>query len=222
MSYDSAKHTARVVALTQPKADVTSCTTPQELLAYFARVSNAANRDNHLTGARLIRRLIADEEWSPLDMVNINFEIATSRRISRQILRHWSMRFQEFSQRWAVLDNQLPYYTRARLRDATNRAATTPATDDEINLWYDEQRILWNYSFTRYRMALERGQHPESACVILPEGMAPSLLNVNATLRTWLHYSTLRRKPSTQEEHRTIADQVWACCCEEFPILERV
>lgn len=213
-------HTAIMLSRQMPIPDRTSCTTSAELLAYHARISNAANRDNHLTGPKLIKRLVEDQEWSPLDMVNCAFEIKTSRRISRQILRHWSMRFQEFSYRWAVMPDEEPYFTLARLRDPKNRGATLPASQDVIEGWYSDQEEIWSQAKARYNRALAEGQHPESACVVLPEGMAPSLLNVNASVRSWLHYSALRRKPNTQVEHRLIAEQVWSELQAEYPQLK--
>lgn len=198
----------------------TSCSTSEELLAYFARVSNAANQDKHATGPKLIRRLIKDNEWSPLDMVCVTFEIQTSRRISRQILRHWSARFQEFSQRWATLDEQTePYYSEARMAVKGNRALTVEAEEELKIFWKAEQKRIWNFAWERYQEALKRGQHPEDACVVLPEGMAPSRLYAQGSLRTWLHYSLLRTKPQTQREHRTIAQSLWDEIGKFYPTL---
>lgn len=216
-------HSARAVAITLPVGNLahTANLGSEGLLAYFARVSNAANQLNIATGPRLIKRLIADAEWSPLDMVNVVFEIETSRAIARQILRHWSARFQEFSQRWAAVDAE-PYMTIARAAVPGRRAETQRMTADQEAAWYGEQIRTWRVAHSRYKAAIEAGQHPESARCILPEGMAPSFLYANATLRTWLHYAQLRMKKNTQLEHRWIAEQVWEHLIFHYPVLGEV
>jgi len=219
---DEPKHSVWLTAMTQPEPGATSCATPAELLAYFARVSSAANQDKHLTGPRLIRRLIRDAEWSPLDMVTLNFEVHTSRRIARQMLRHWTIRFQEFSQRWSADIPPTPYLTPARMAVPGQRAEAREADPLYSASWIARQMRVWEAAWVEYQDALKEGQHPETACVVLPEGMAPSRMHTQATLRTWYHYSWLRMKPNTQAEHRLLAEQVWAVLVEKFPVLGEI
>jgi len=218
---DDPKHRATLIAMTQPLPGrlPPECADPGSLLAYLARISNAANQENWRTGPRLLRRLIRDGEWSPLDQVTMNFEIETNRRIARQMLRHWTIKPQEFSQRWAEVPPK-PYYTELRDRDPKNRANSVVSTDPHrIEAWRTNQWFIWDNAWDVYQEALANGVHPEVAVAVLPEGMAPSRLYMQATVRTWLHYSLLRLKPNTQKEHRFIAEDIWQALAEFFPDL---
>lgn len=206
--------------MTQPEPGATSCNTAEELLAWCARVSSAATQEDHLTGPRLLRRLIRDGEWSPLDQVSVNFEVHTSRRISRQIIRHWTVKPQEFSQRWAEPELN-PYVTAARHPVAGNRAVSALTLNTVVNeAWLRRQHTVWKAAKAAYLWAMDNGMHHEVAAVVLPEGMTPTRLMLHATVRTWLHYSQLRLRPNTQLEHRMVAEHIWAAIALKFPELE--
>ena len=181
-----------------------------EQVAYAARVSNPANQDNDATAEKLVRYLIRHQHWSPLEMVNVCLEIETTRDIARQILRHRSFSFQEFSQRYAVAD--LGFELReTRLQDTKNRQNSIDA-----DMQIDEQRII-AYQFEQgqlnlkkqvkdlYEWAISKGIAKEQARAVLPEGMTVSRLYMNGTLRSWVHYIQLRSDKATQKEHREVA-----------------
>jgi thymidylate synthase (FAD) len=177
----------------------------QELVAYCARVSNPANQTNTETSEKLIRYLIKHAHWSPLEMVSVCLEIETTRDIARQILRHRSFSFQEFSQRYAVAD--LGWEKKeARLQDTKNRQNSL-ATDDELlaTEWERAQKRAIYAAEREYKWALENGIAKEQARAVLPEGLTVSRLYMQGTLRSWLHYIELRSGPETQKEHRQIA-----------------
>jgi thymidylate synthase (FAD) len=182
----------------------------QELVAYCARVSNPSNQINTDTSEKLIRYLIKHAHWSPLEMVSACLEIETTRDIARQILRHRSFSFQEFSQRYAVADLGFEY-KEARLQDTRNRQNSielSGATLGEQNLieqWRNKQAILASEASTVYQWALDNGIAKEQARAVLPEGITTSRLYMQGTLRSWLHYIELRSGPETQKEHRQIA-----------------
>jgi thymidylate synthase (FAD) len=209
--------TVRLIAITQPVIEGVS--TPAELLAYCARVSSTANQMNHDTGPKLIRSLIRRKEWSPLEMVSLTMEISTTRDIARQILRHRSFSFQEFSQRYAVVA-EAPIYREGRLQHPTDRQASVTSNDGALeNTWQAMQLDVALVSQNAYRWALANGIAKEQARVVLPEGMTKSLLYVQGTLRSWWHYTEERSKPSTQAEHRAIAEAARAIVLAQFPML---
>lgn len=177
----------------------------QELVAYCARVSNPANQHNTETSEKLIRYLIKHAHWSPLEMVSVCLEIETTRDIARQILRHRSFSFQEFSQRYAVAD--LGWEKKeARLQDTKNRQNSL-ATEDQLLAaeWERAQKRAIYAAEREYKWALENGIAKEQARAVLPEGLTVSRLYMQGTLRSWLHYIELRSGPETQKEHRQIA-----------------
>ena len=182
----------------------------QELVAYCARVSNPSNQTNTDTSEKLIRYLIKHAHWSPLEMVSACLEIETTRDIARQILRHRSFSFQEFSQRYAVADLGFEY-KEARLQDTKNRqnsielAGATLGEQNLIEQWRHKQAVLANEASTVYQWALDNGIAKEQARAVLPEGITTSRLYMQGTLRSWLHYIELRSGPETQKEHREIA-----------------
>lgn len=184
--------------------------TLQELVAYCAKVSNPANQNNTLTNDRLIRYLIRNDHWSPLEMVSICIEIETTRDIARQILRHRSFSFQEFSQRYAnVLDavSTLGFETRkARLQDNKNRQNSIETDDPELSeKWIVLQTQVAQNAEHAYKWAIENGIAKEQARVVLPEGMTTTRMYMNGTLRSWVHYIQLRSGNGTQKEHRDVA-----------------
>jgi thymidylate synthase (FAD) len=182
----------------------------QELVAYCARVSNPANQTNTETSEKLIRYLIKHQHWSPLEMVSACLEIETTRDIARQILRHRSFSFQEFSQRYAVAD--LGWELKeTRLQDTKNRQnsiSLSGLTLNEQNLmeqWRNKQEQLIRDAEYAYDWALANGIAKEQARAVLPEGLTVSRLYMQGTLRSWLHYIELRSGPETQKEHRQVA-----------------
>jgi thymidylate synthase (FAD) len=178
----------------------------ENLIAYMARVSNPENQDNP-EYERLVRYLIKNQHWSPFEMVNVCMEIETTRDIARQILRHRSFSFQEFSQRYAVVDMwSLP--NPVRLQDTKNRQNSIEVNDPELQQWWeDEQVAIIQRANHAYLEALDRGVAKEVARKILPEGLALSRMYMNGTLRSWIHYVQLRCGPETQKEHREVAQQ---------------
>ena len=188
--------------------------TPQGdlLVAKIARVSNPANEGNEATAPRLVEYLIRHRHWSPFEMVSACVEIATTRDIARQLLRHRSFSFQEFSQRYASVEALPPAPLRwARLQDATNRQASTPTADAALlEGWEQRQRAARDAAADAYRWALDNGIAKEVARSVLPEGLTASRLYMAGTLRSWLHFCDLRRGNGTQQEAREIADAVWA------------
>jgi thymidylate synthase (FAD) len=177
----------------------------QDLVAYCARVSNPANQNNTQTNEKLIRYLIKNNHWSPLEMVSVCLEIETTRDIARQILRHRSFSFQEFSQRYAVAD--LGFECKeARLQDKKNRQNSIQTDNVELqNEWEAQQKRVADNAQEAYKWALENGIAKEQARAVLPEGMTLSRMYMNGTLRSWVHYISLRSGNGTQKEHRDIA-----------------
>jgi len=177
-----------------------------EQVAFAARVSNPANQNNSETSEKLVRYLIKNQHWSPLEMVNICLEINTTRDIARQILRHRSFSFQEFSQRYAEA-TQLGFELKeARMQDTKNRQNSLPSTDFTLDdMWQIQQNKLLEQVQKTYKWALDNGIAKEQARAVLPEGMTGSRLYMNGTLRSWVHYIQLRSANGTQKEHREIA-----------------
>jgi len=187
-----------------------------EQIAYVARVSNPSNQDNNETSEKLVRYLIKNQHWSPLEMVNVCLEIETTRDIARQILRHRSFSFQEFSQRYADA-SQLGFEIReARLQDRKNRQNSIETEDEEIKTWWaDRQNDLKTLVSQVYEEALKKGIAKEQARAILPEGNTNSRLYMNGNLRSWIHYIQLRSGNGTQKEHRELA----ITCAKEIGII---
>jgi thymidylate synthase (FAD) len=176
-----------------------------EQVAYAARVSNPANQDNNETAEKLVRYLIKHQHWSPLEMVNVCLEIETTRDIARQILRHRSFSFQEFSQRYAVADLGFEF-KEARLQDEKNRQNSIEVEDLGLQMnWETQQDYVIAAAQKTYRWALEHGIAKEQARAVLPEGITVSRLYMNGTLRSWVHYIQLRSGVETQKEHRGVA-----------------
>ena len=196
----------------------------QELVAYCARVSNPANQTNTDTSEKLIRYLIKNRHWSPLEMVSACLEIETTRDIARQILRHRSFSFQEFSQRYAVAD--LGWELKeTRLQDTKNRQnsiALSGLTLKEQNLmeqWKVKQQQLIQDAEHAYDWAIANGIAKEQARAVLPEGLTVSRLYMQGTLRSWLHYIELRSGPETQKEHRQVAQACAVALESIFPMV---
>jgi thymidylate synthase (FAD) len=204
-----------LVALSKPSA-TTGCNSASELVAYAARVSNPANQNNSETAPRLIKYLIKHAHWSPLEMVHMTLEIKTTRDISRQIIRHRSFSFQEFSQRYAVSENFVE--REARLQDEKNRQNSIEVDDDHIHHeWLHAQsRVRW-MAQKEYEKALDMGIAKEQARALLPEGLTETTLYMAGSLRSWIHYCQLRMANGTQKEHMEVANQCWEIIKQHFP-----
>ena len=177
-----------------------------EQVAFAARVSNPANQNNTETSEKLVRYLIKNQHWSPLEMVNVCLEIDTTRDIARQILRHRSFSFQEFSQRYADA-SQLEFQLKeCRLQDLKNRQNSVETDNLALQAWWEErQKKVLRECQEAYQWALESGIAKEQARAVLPEGMTGSRLYMNGTLRSWVHYIQLRSANGTQKEHQNVA-----------------
>ena len=218
----------RLISYTQPD-NIIGVDNAQELIAFCARVSNPGNQNNKETSEKLVKYLIKNRHWSPLEMVNACIEIETTRDIARQILRHRSFSFQEFSQRYADPTKDLSYQTRdARLQDPTNRQNSVELDfdiEDERRLNEDfrmKQMSLWREAQKTYEWAISKGIAKEQARAVLPEGMTVSRLYMNGTLRSWVHYIDLRSANGTQKEHQDIAIACAHEIAQIFPLMKEL
>ena len=192
----------------------------QDVVAYCARVSNPANQMNTESNERLIRYLMKHQHWSPLEMVSVCLEIETTRDIARQILRHRSFSFQEFSQRYACA-NIGTEFKEARIQDTKNRQNSIPTNDDLLKeQWLIKQQQVAADSMTTYKWALDNGIAKEQARAVLPEGITLSKLYMNGTLRSWVHYIQLRSGNGTQKEHKDVAIACAYAIKPIFPMIE--
>ena len=201
----------------------------QDLVAYCARVSNPTNQSNTETSDRLLRYLIKNKHWSPFEMVNVCLEITTTRDIARQILRHRSFSFQEFSQRYADPVKELRFVLRdARLQDPENRQNSTELDYSKqdhrelVRWWTDSQNEILKLVKQIYTTAVSSGIAKEQARAILPEGLTESRLYVNGTLRSWIHYCELRAANGTQLEHIEIAKTCAQVISKVFPLIKEL
>ena len=219
----------KVVAVSEPTIWTDAPGGPQKLtvdefIAYVARVSNPSNQNNHLTATKLLKYLAKHKHWSPFEMVDVCMEISTTRDIGRQILRHRSFRFQEFSQRYADPTQDMGFVTReARLQDTKNRQNSIETTDGQLlQDWTDIQDNLIYGAKYAYNWAIEHGIAKEQARAVLPEGLILSRMYMAGSLRSWIHYCQVRMDPSTQKEHREIAEMAWSNILYYFPSLSEV
>jgi thymidylate synthase (FAD) len=218
----------KLLSYSQPTAEFRSqgLADAQELIAYCARVSNPANQYNMETADKLIRYLVKHQHWSPLEMVSACLEITTTRDIARQILRHRSFSFQEFSQRYADPTRDLNFVLReARLQDTKNRqnsVAISGLTLNEqllIEEWNRRQEAVIREAEDAYTWAVEKGIAKEQARAVLPEGLIESRLYMNGTLRSWVHFIELRTGNGTQKEHMEIARECACVIAKIFPMV---
>lgn len=204
-----------LVGLTQPSAS-TDCHSANELIAYAARVSNPENQANAKTAPKLLAYLIKHQHWSPFEIVSVTMEINTTRDIGRQILRHRTFSFQEFSQRYAVSEQF--EHRDARLQDEKNRQNSIETEDNRlIEKWNMEQSKVINEAKKVYKWALDNGIAKEQARAVLPEGNTMSTIYMAGTLRSWIHYCQLRMAHGTQKEHMDIAKKCWSIIGTHFP-----
>lgn len=201
---------AKIIAVTNPM--IGGMTTAEQLIAYAARVSNPSNQMNEETSEKLLRYCITNKHFSVFEMVNVVMQIDTTRDIARQILRHRSFSFQEFSQRYADPTKDLGFVTReARLQDKKNRQNSIEVDDQDLQQEFDfRQRFLIEQAVEAYEWAIENGIAKEQARAVLPEGLTCSRMYMNGTLRSWIHYCELRMSNGTQKEHMEVAKSAWA------------
>ena len=214
----------KLIGFTQP-INLIGIENAQDLIAYCARVSNPSNQSNTETAERLIRYLIKHKHWSPLEMASATLEIETTRDIARQILRHRSFSFQEFSQRYAdPTDFEDSFVVReARLQDLKNRQNSVEANDEELqHQWNAAQEHVINAAKKAYQWAIDHGIAKEQARVVLPEGNTKSRLYMNGTLRSWVHYIELRSANGTQKEHMEVARAVGEAVASIFPLTNQL
>jgi len=214
----------KLVSYSQPTSEMMDSEVDdiQELVAFCAKVSNPSNQINKETSEKLIKYLIKHAHWSPLEMVSACLEIETTRDIARQILRHRSFSFQEFSQRYADPTKDLCFVTReARLQDMENRQNSVETNDLELDLkWAKQQLKVIDAAKEAYTWAINNGIAKEQARAVLPEGNTESRMYMNGTIRSWIHYIQLRSANGTQKEHMEIAVACAKAITEIFPITE--
>jgi thymidylate synthase (FAD) len=221
-------NTAKIVAITQPTINQIhpweSPMTVDEFIAYVARVSNPGNQNNTLTSVKLLKYLAKHKHWSPFEMVDVVMEINTTRDIGRQILRHRSFSFQEFSQRYADPTKDMGFVTReARLQDTKNRQNSIETDDENIKTsWERKQQTFVDKANDLYVWAIQNGIAKEQARAVLPEGLTMSRMYMKGSLRSWIHYCQVRMDLTTQKEHRDIATDAWYQITEKFPSLKDV
>lgn len=221
----------KLVALTHPQIRIPvedaepgtfTLLSPESFIAYVARVSNPANQNNVETSERLLNYLVKNKHWSPFEMVHVVMEINTTRDIARQILRHRSFSFQEFSQRYAEVQ-EMSDPREARLQDTKNRQNSIETNDLGLAFdWITVQNDLMRDARNAYEWAIENGIAKEVARSVLPEGLTMSRMYMSGSLRSWIHYCELRMANGTQKEHRLIAEQCWNVIVEQFPSLKNV
>lgn len=202
-------NSAKIVAITNPLIE--GVNSADQFIAYTARVSNPSNQMNTETSEKLLKYCIKHSHWSVFEMVNVVMEIETTRDIARQILRHRSFSFQEFSQRYADPTQDLGFVTRdARLQDTKNRQNSVDVDDMHLqNDWYRAQKRVLFAAEREYKWAIDNGIAKEQARAVLPEGLTVSRMYMNGSLRSWIHYCELRMGNGTQKEHRIVAESAW-------------
>lgn len=217
----------KLISYSQPDASLVEggLHNAQELIAFCARVSNPTNQMNTATSDKLIRYLVKHKHWSPLEMVSVCLEIETTRDIARQMLRHRSFSFQEFSQRYADPTQHLEFVTReARLQDETNRQNSIRVEGDTthatlVQSWEGKQQAMIALAKETYTWAIQHGIAKEQARAVLPEGLTMSRLYMNGTLRSWVHYLELRSGHGTQQEHMDVAVACAHVITKVFPLM---
>ena len=221
---------ARLISYSQPvrhihsgELGIVGLDNIEDIIAYCARVSNPSNQANTKTTSKLLGYLIKHKHWSPFEMASACIEVETTRDIARQLLRHRSFSFQEFSQRYADirdLDDSI-VLRKARLQDEKNRQNSVMTDDINLHLaWETHQRTVWNSAMKAYKWAIDNGIAKEQARVVLPEGNTQSRLYVNGTIRSWIHYIELRSANGTQKEHMDLAKAVAEAITKIFPTVK--
>jgi len=214
-------NTAKIIAMTQPSIISRASLTAEEFVAYVARVSNPTNQLNTETAPKLLKYLMKNKHWSPFEMVDIVMLVETTRDIARQILRHRSFSFQEFSQRYADPTEVLGFVTReSRLQDTKNRQNSIQSDDETLNnQWSAMQNVVKIATLDAYKWATDNGIAKEQARAVLPEGLTVSRMYMKGSLRSWIHYLKVRLDDSTQKEHREVAQSALEELQKEFKFL---
>jgi thymidylate synthase (FAD) len=216
-------NSAKIIAVTEPWIQTKDGNiTANEFIAYVARVSNPSNQMNSESAPKLLRYLVKHKHWSPFEMIDVIMEINTTRDIGRQVLRHRSFSFQEFSQRYADPTKDMGFVIRdARLQDEKNRQNSVETDDKELIVeWIKRQAKLIEDARDQYNWAITNGVAKEQARAVLPEGLIMSRMYMKGSLRSWIHYCQVRMDPSTQKEHRELATDAWYQITEVFPSLK--
>jgi thymidylate synthase (FAD) len=221
----------KLISYSQPVDELRDqgITDAQELVAYCARVSNPANQFNTETSEKLIQYLVKHKHWSPLEMVTVCLEIQTTRDIAHQIVRHWSFAFQEFSQRYAdpKVMGEMFEFRETRLQDPKNRQKSVEIdlSDEKLKdidqTWQEYQRSVAYVTGEYYKWAISNGIAKEQARAILPEGLTKTVLYMNGSLRSWVHYIELRSDNGTQKEHMLIAKECAKVISDIFPLIKQ-
>ena len=212
-------NTAKIIAITNPL--LVGINTAEDFISYTARVSNPSNQMNTETSEKLLKYCIRNKHWSIFEMINVVMQIDTTRDIARQILRHRSFSFQEFSQRYADPTQDLGFVTReARLQDTKNRQNSVEIDDPKLIMeWEARQQYLISIIKEQYQWAIENSIAKEQARAVLPEGLTVSRMYMNGTLRSWIHFCELRMGNGTQKEHREVATSAWNEITKYFKFL---
>ena len=211
----------KLIGVTESK--IPEVPTVNDMLAYIARVSNPSNQLNTETAPKLLKYLVKNQHWSPFEMAHMVVEINTTRDIARQILRHRSFSFQEFSQRYARADDLGFEVREARMQDNKNRQASLETDDKElVEVWQSQQQDVLRVVKRAYTWALTNGIAKEQARAVLPEGLTHSRLYMAGSVRSWIHYCMLRTDMGTQKEHREVAQACLDILLGEFPALKDV
>jgi len=199
-------NSAKIISISKPLIE--GIETAEDFIAYTARVSNPGNQMNLQTSEKLLKYLIRNKHWSPFEMVSVTMQIDTTRDIARQILRHRSFSFQEFSQRYADPTKDLGFVFReARNQDTKNRQNSIETDDKQLSEnWQAMQNVVRIATLDAYNWAINNGIAKEQARAVLPEGLTVSRLYMSGTLRSWIHYCDLRCEAGTQKEHREVAE----------------
>jgi thymidylate synthase (FAD) len=207
----------KFIGITKP--EIEGITNIEEFIAYVARVSNPSNQANNETSGKLLKYLIKNKHWSPFEMASMVLEINTTRDIARQILRHRSFSFQEFSQRYGVVNGFT--MREGRMQDTKNRQNSLEVNDEWLeHEWQSRQKFLLEHIQDTYVWALKKGVAKEQARCVLPEGMTTSRMYMSGTIRSWIHYIDIRADKATQKEHREVAELAKAILLEQLPSLK--
>lgn len=208
----------KLVSVTEPKID--GVKTAEDLVVYCARVSNPVSQESGENPERLLNYCIRKGHWSVFEMAGMTLEITAPRDVTRQIIRHYSFRYQEFSQRYAVVDDF--ELRECRLQDLYNRQNSIECMDTvKAKWWAEQQQTIVSEVKWAYMQAIDKGIAKEVARAILPEGLTMSRLYMHGTLRSWIHYFQVRREAGTQKEHREVAEAAWVIFAEQFPTIAR-
>jgi thymidylate synthase (FAD) len=224
----SQKSNVRLIAVTRPvSTEFDSHQDANDLISYCARVSNPSNQDNFSTANKLLAYCVKHKHWSIFEMADLVMEITTTRDIGRQILRHRSFAFQEFSQRYASPEIDVEFEREFRLQDLRNRQNSyvpeINVTNVQIGvMWASFQNRILNLVKEAYEYAMINDIAKEQARAILPEGLTMSRMYMKGNVRDWYHYCQLRMGPETQKEHREIANRCWTILVQQFPFLKEI